>query len=412
MDYTVPQLDLSLKPRGLDAKYDSLFELSVLDSSKDYLGHPDSVLLKNGDILTVYPSDHGKGALRSVLSSDGGKTYRRADERQPASWALSRETPTVYRLPFTDGVTPDKLVLISGNPQWGEEPSTGGFNFSVSEDEGESWSEFQLMYPTLGGKKLLTIVAMASLTQLKENGRFVDKWMAFFHTPEFVNYKTVLTFENSKACWSEPVPYFAPYREIEAVSNMCEVEVIRSEKGQGDELCLITRSNTKRMNSLISFSQDEGQTWSLPVEAPAALNGERHKAEYLADGRLFITFRSVERDEKRSALYNTEQPGRPWYSEGWIAWVGTYEDLKAGREGQYRIKLAHTYLPHQAAPARCACSDVGYCGNVVLGGNTVVSSTYGAFGLKNDDGSLKTYVVSKRISVPLADELVARLQLK
>ncbi len=410
MEYTIPLLDLSVKPKGLESKFDSLFELSVLDSSKEYLGHPDSVLLKNGDILTVYPSQHGKGALRSVISSDGGVTYHRADDRQPASWAQSRETPTVYRLQFTDGKTADKLVLISGNPKWGDEPTTGGFNFSVSEDEGENWSEFQLMFPTLNGKKLLTIVAMASLTQLKENGKFCDKWMAFFHTPEFVNYKTILTFENGKPCWSEPVPYFSAYREAEVAANMCEVEVIRSEKGQGDELCLLARSNSKKMNSLVSFSRDEGETWSAPVEAPAALNGERHKADYLADGRLFITFRSIERDEKRNALYNTEDPDRPWFSEGWIAWVGTYDDIKKQREGQYRIKPAHTYLPGQTAPERCANADVGYCGNVVLDGFTVVTSTYGTFGLKNEDGGFKTYVASKRINLLLTDELVSRLK--
>ena len=33
---------------------------------------------------------------------------------------------------------------------------------------------------------------------------------------------------------------------------------------------------------------------------PASLNGERHKAEYLPDGRLFITFRSIERDLRKN----------------------------------------------------------------------------------------------------------------
>ena len=82
------------------------------------------------------------------------------------------------------------------------------------------------------------------------------------------------------------------------------MEIIRSDGGQGDELCLITRSNTKKCNSLISFSQDEGKTWSKPVEAPAALNGERHKAEWTKDGRLFITFRSIERDPVKNSLYS------------------------------------------------------------------------------------------------------------
>src|SRR5699024_7650925 len=123
---------------------------------------------------------------------------------------------------------------------------------------------------------VIPIVAMSSLTQLKENGKFVDKWMGLFHDADFYNYKTILTFdENGNMQWSEPVKYFSAYREIEQQYCMCEVEVIRSEQGLGDELCLITRSNSHTMNSLVSFSQDEGNTWSEPKELPAALNGER-----------------------------------------------------------------------------------------------------------------------------------------
>jgi len=36
------------------------------------------------------------------------------------------------------------------------------------------------------------IVAMASLTQLKENGQFVDKWMGLFYDGDFYNYKSIL----------------------------------------------------------------------------------------------------------------------------------------------------------------------------------------------------------------------------
>ena len=38
---------------------------------------------------------------------------------------------------------------------------------------------------------------MASLTRLKENGEFVDKWMGFFHDSDFYNYKTILTFDEN-----------------------------------------------------------------------------------------------------------------------------------------------------------------------------------------------------------------------
>lgn len=404
-DYTVPLIRLDEKPENCPAGLNYLYELSTVDDELDYLGHPDSVLLKNGDIFTVFPSSHGKGALRCRVSSDGGVSYAEKAEPLPESWKNSRETPTVYRLEFSDGRA-DKLLLVCGNPDWHDGvESTGGFNYSLSCDEGKSWSEFELCFGRKDGFEFLTIVAFASLTRLKENGRFVDKWMGFFHTPDFVNYKTILSFDGDTPVWSVPEPYFAAYREIEKASNMCEVEVIRSGNGTGDELCLISRSNSKIYNSLISFSADEGKTWSEPVLAPSALNGERHKADYLPDGRLFITFRSIERD--REKLKRNDPDGtRNWYSEGWIAWVGTYEDLKLGREGQYRIKIAHTYLDGQTKPDISASADVGYCGNVVLPDGTIVTSTYGTFGKRNPDGGFKTYVASKRIRLEDTDKLL------
>ena len=404
-DYSIPMVRLDVMPEGIPDELKYLFELSVVDNELDYLGHPDAVLLKDGSILDVYPSGHGKGAIRSSISHDGGVTYDAKIDNMPKSWETSRETPTVYRLEFADG-TSDKILLISGNPNWHDGKGTiGGFNFSLSEDEGKTWSEFELCFSKKQGYNIIPIVSMASLTRLKENGVFVDKWMAFFHNPDFVNFKTILSFVDGKPVWSKPEPYFAQHRKIEKKANMCEVEVVRSDCGKGDELCLIARSNNKNYNSLLSFSQDEGKTWSAPVFVPSALNGERHKADYTSDGRLFITFRSIERCEEKIKR-NTIEKMKNWYSEGWVAWVGTYDDLKNGTEGQYRIKLAHTYLDKQTEPSICANADTGYCGNVVLDDGTIVTSTYGKFGEKLNDGSYKTYVASKRLKLSDVEKLI------
>ncbi|MFR5876777.1 MAG: sialidase family protein [Eubacterium sp.] len=409
-DYTIPELDLSENPGNLDSRFDYLFELTTVDDSLKYQAHPDSVLLKNGNILTMFPEGHGKGAVKTKISTDGGLSWSGEIENTPSSWENSQETPTVYRLHFTDGKTGDKIIMISANPKWGDEPTDGGFNCSVSTDEGETWSEFETFYDVNSDSSVIPIVAMSSLTQLKENGEFVDKWMGLFHDADFYNYKTILTFdENGNMQWSVPEKYFSQYREIEEKSNMCEVEVIRSEQGTGDELCLISRSNTKQMNSLISFSQDEGETWSEPVEAPAALNGERHKAEWTKDGRLFITFRSIERG-KKAETEASDDITSGWVSEGWVAWVGSYDDLKNGTEGNYRIKLAHIYQQGQKEPQYCANADTGYCGNVVLDDGTIVTSSYGMFSPDNKAKKIgktyKTYICSKRINLDDTDKLV------
>ena len=410
-DYSIPELDLSELPEELEGtEFEYLYEQSTVDNSKDYMAHPDSVLLKNGNILTVYPVGHGRGAILNKISTDGGITWNEAVKNTPKSWENSQETPTVYRLEFSDG-TPDKLILISANPKWSDSDTVGGFECSVSEDEGKTWSEFKRFYSLESETPVTPIVAMASLTRLKENGEFTDKWMGFFHDAEFYNYKCILSFdEEGNMQWSKPEKYFSEYREIEQNAGMCEVEVIRSDKGLGDELCLIARSQSKKMNSLISFSQDEGKTWSEPVEAPAALNGERHKADYTADGRLFITFRSIERGNKAARYAASKDLKKGWISEGLVAWVGTYDDLKNGSEGDYRIKLAHVYLDSQTEPEYYAGSDTGYCGNVVLDDGTIVTCGYGKFSPQEKINSkeLRTYICSKRIRLSDTDKLVEK----
>lgn len=415
--YTIPQIDLSIKPRGIDPRFDYLYRISTVDNSKAYLGHPDSILLNNGDILTFYPEGHGKGKIIVKRSTDGGVTYTDGLKNIPASWADSLETPTVFRLKFTDGS--EKLILISGNPKWPSTPTPLGFNCSVSDDDGETWSEFERFFDKDSSFPVCPIVSMASLIHLKENGEFVDKWMGIFHDREFINYKTVLTFENGQMKWSTPEKYLSDYRETEKKMGVCEVCAIRSDGGLGDKICLIARANKKRSNSILFESVDEGKTWSKPKFLPTALNGERHKAVYLPDGRLYITFRSIilSKDEVKKQRKNLGEHN--WYSEGLVAWVGTFDDIVNLREGQYRIKLAHTYLPKQNEPSIVSNADTGYCGNVLLSDGTVVTSSYGIFftdekehGAYNTDKGRqkrKTCVISKRVNVNDTDDLLKNI---
>lgn len=427
--YTIPQIDLdaTAMPAGTADEYKGLYGYDVIDDSIDYLAHPDSVKLPNGRMITFYAKGHGKGEIGAKWSDDG-RIWNEI-KGLPESWKDSKETPTIYELKFNRGTNNESVryVLISGCPTWGGTQKGNGFNVSVGDFDAASglikWTEFQNFYGlNEKGKKgenfVAPIVAMASLTQLKENGKWTNKWMGFFHDDSAYNYKTILTFdEKGNMSWSVPEKYFAQYRSIEKKSFMCEVEVVRSDAGEGDELMLLTRSNgrnrSKEMNSLMSVSTDEGKTWSEPKQLPAAVSGERLKAEWIKDkdgnDRLFITFRSICKDFRRFDK-STELIGSgngKWFSEGWIAWVGTYDDLKNGKEGQYRIKLAHTYLADEAGSQMNANGDCGYCGNVVFdGGIKIMTSTYGRF----PKNTKKTIIASKVIDILQVDELVAQMK--
>ena len=41
------------------------------------------------------------------------------------------------------------------------------------------------------------------------------------------------------------------------------------------------RENARKMNSMVIYSTDQGQTWTEPVEMQGALTGDRHCARYL-----------------------------------------------------------------------------------------------------------------------------------
>lgn len=73
--FSITQLDLS-QPNTAGAEYKELYEQYVVDDASDYMAHPDSVLVdRDGTetILTMYPEGHGKGAVLTKESSDGGK---------------------------------------------------------------------------------------------------------------------------------------------------------------------------------------------------------------------------------------------------------------------------------------------------------------------------------------------------
>lgn len=73
-------------------KYEYLYNLTVVDKSLKYMAHPDSVLLNNGNILTMYPEGHGKGAVRTKISTDGGMSWTQG--------GLHQRRTAVYHLPF------------------------------------------------------------------------------------------------------------------------------------------------------------------------------------------------------------------------------------------------------------------------------------------------------------------------
>jgi hypothetical protein len=152
------------------------------------------------------------------------------------------------------------------------------------------------------------------LALFHDDGRFFTKDAQRSSTMTL--YKTFST--DGGLTWSFPE---AIYGSDEV--HLCEPGLIRSPDGK--QMAVLLRENRRVRNSHIIFSDDEGGAWSEPREVPGALTGDRHTGKYGPDGRLFISFRDT----------THESPTKG----DWVGWVGTYEDLVHGREGQYRVRL-------------------------------------------------------------------------
>jgi hypothetical protein len=346
--YTIPLIDLS----------DETDRQVVVDrEAKQYLGHPTTVLLEDGKtMLVVYPKGHGKGAIVYKRSTDGGKTW---SERLPTpeSWATSQETPTIHRVEDASGQK--RLILFSG---------LYPIRTAVSEDDGKTWGELKPI-GEFGG-----IVAMGSVVALKTKGHY----MALFHddgrfftkdakrkVAGFRVFKTVST--DGGLTWGKP--------EVIAThpkAHLCEPGAIRSPDGK--QIAVLLRENSRKLNSFVIFSDDEGKTWTDPREVPGALTGDRHTAVYAPDGRLFISFRDTTLQSSTKG--------------DWVAWVGTYDDIVKGKEGQYRVRLMKN---HKGA-------DCAYPGVEILPDGTIVTTTYGHW----TAGELP-YIVSVRLTLKELD---------
>ena len=363
----------------------------VVDRTADYLAHPDLVLTDRGELITVYPAGHGKGEIILKRSTDFGKTWSHRDTGLPSSWVDSKETPCIYSIKMHSGA--EKLILTSGCPEW-QGDKANGFNCSYSDDGGNNWSEFENWYgrdwaESTGKKAFDCIVAMSSLTQVQENGFWVNKWLGTFHDHDFNIYKTYLTIDyNGELEWSEPELLLGEYNSIAQEHNLCEPEIIRL---SSDELVLIMRENKHEVGSMISVSRDEGNTWSKPRALPNCLTGDRHKAEYdPVSGKWIITFRQV-LGIKPNALSTSKI-----YGIGWVAWVGGEDTLLALAEGDTSKGRGDAFIVLAEHYRRRANLDCGYAGTATDGEGNFVLISYGSF----SKSSVNPYILSVSFNLP------------
>ncbi len=321
-------------------------------TEKVYQGHPTTLLMPDGKTMfCVWTHGHGGTAGPLKRSDDGGKTWSE-ELPVPESWWKVKNCPAIYRLTDPQGVA--RLVVFAG------QGLDGTMQQSVSTDEGKTWSPMQsnglvcvmpfcTIMPVEGGKKLI------GLTNIRRAGETKDTKS---------NVVTQSESTDGGLTWS-------PWRVLVDLGDLkpCEPEVLRSPDGK--QLLCLMRENIRTEPAHFITSDDEGKTWSEVKALPPRLHGDRHQHVYLPDGRLVIAFRDMGKDS----------PTRTHF----VAWVGRYEDIVSGKDGERKIKLLHSHKS----------SDCGYPGLELLPDGTIVATTY----IKYRPGAEQNSVVSTRFTL-------------
>ena len=317
-----------------------------------YQGHPTTLLLADGKTMfCVWSIGHGGPAGPMAISNDGGLRWERIDDKLPAGFKNHINCPSLYRM--MDMKTGKiRLWVFSAQPKMPR---------IMSEDGGKTWIE----KPNLNFDCVMTFSSIVRLSD--------GNYLGFYHRRNNETLEVLQTrTEDGGMTWSEPV-IIANVKE----KLPCEPFVFRSPNQK--ELCCIMRENTHKGLSLMMFSGNDGKSWSDPVSTPWGLTGDRHQGIYTKDGRLVIAFRDM--------APNSTTRGH------FVAWVGTYDDIRLGRPGEYRIKLLHNH----------AGSDCGYPGLELLPDGTIVATTY----IKYKDDNNKHSVVSTRFMIQETDFMEA-----
>jgi len=348
-------------------------DLPVLDISKEtgrhtiiaagtpevYQGHPTSLLMPDGKTMfVVWCINHGGFAGPMARSDDGGKTWNRVDDELPTGFTRHKNCPSIYRMVAEDGV--ERLWVFSAQPLMPR---------IMSEDSGKTWRELD----PIGFPNVMTFSSVIEKNPGKQDGKYIG----LYHRAINIEGDAMNGEQNSKALqvmqtetsdagltWSQP-------RLVCAVDGKLPCEPFAFWSPDNQEICCLMRENKHEGNSLMMFSSDHGQTWSRPEETPWGLTGDRHWGVYTHDNRIVVVF--------RDQAINSPTKGH------FVGWVGTYDDIKKRRPGQFRVKLLHSY----------AGGDCGYPGIQLLPDHSIFALTY----IKYRPGEEKNSIIGVRFKL-------------
>lgn len=340
----------------------------------NYQAHPTSVILDdNKTIFTVWNTGHGGNAGPIAKSTDGGLTWKRIDDSVPNAYKLFQNCPSIYKIKDKNGK--QRIIVFAQNTRdyapnafrtekvvnatitEKSENYSGHMPRLMSEDNGKTWKTLPPLSSSDDTSLFACSMTFTSMVELKD-GSTLGLFQRRDKKGKDKGLKLMQSYTyDGGLTWTDP-KVILTVRDLGGLQP-CEPFIFRSPDGK--ELCCLIRDNS-RMNgtSLVMFSNDEGKTWSKPIDTPWALTGDRHNGLYLPDGRLIFTFRDQVQPKEKGKLY-------------FGCWIGTYDDIKNGKAGQYRVLLSESKL----RKGKTWC-DGYYQSMHLLDDGTIVAITYEA----------------------------------
>ena len=388
--------------RRIDLSHETGLQTVIARGTESvYNGHATLARTRSGKLIAVWTLGHGGICGPAAESTDNGRSWMRIDGRFPSEWRTAHNCPAIYTMEGVDGK--ERLfVFAAGRHRLATPPECGehfeGMVRCMSEDDGHTWQ----MLPEL---PVTCIMPLTTIIRCKDGsylGLYNDRWLDF-QMERIAELKKMRDAESDPEkrakmrvkfawnrvpamrstdggfTWSEPV-MVAESKTM----NLCEPFLLRSDDGH--ELCMILRDNCGRRGfgtaaSQLSFSRDEGRTWSAPRPAAPELSGHRHAGVRDSAGRWTIVSRCVDPDSPFK-----------WH---YCAWRGTYSDIVNGRPGE-QIKLVHGY------PTQKGDGDCGYGACVLLPDETVFAITYAKYRPGPEMNSVVGMFIPKKL-LPASD---------
>ncbi len=347
---------MPIKPIIIDISGDTARQTVIAAGTEElYQGHPTTVLTRTGKLICVWTTGHGGPCGSAAESFDGGRTWTRIDDRFPTVYAETHANcPTLQKTTLPGGR--ERLLVFSAKRPL-RNPANGFCPLGIvwSDDDGLTWRE----------------APWANLSSAMPPTGFIplaDGSVALFgqvrHDPEVATDRATDDQDIWMATSKDGLSWSAP-RIVATLpeKNLCEPFAIRSPDGA--EIALLLRENRHAGCSMMCFSRDEGATWTPPVDTAPELTGDRHEGVILPDGHYFIAFRD-------------RMIGSATYGQ-YVAWVGTYDDLRNARPGVLRIHLLKNWAGEKAPDGSQLdgwIGDTGYSGVELLPNGELLCTTY------------------------------------